>query len=247
MSGDNFSGFADRLGEATRLTDAERAALARLEEGPVPVKRGEMIQRDNERVDALYLVQAGRLMSFIDLEDGGRQITNLYFSGEFVGPTAAVGDVAHENVEALAASTVCLIDKSALRQLMQDHPRLIAMLFLLARDDRTALTQRLKSIGRQNARKRLAAFLIEMYDRLGMVGLGENDAFNLMLTQEDIGDTLGLTPVHVNRTMRTLEREGLIEREGRMIRFPDAAALRNLAGLTSRYQGVDLSWLSDGS
>ena len=238
------NGFAARLGSVTRLSEAERGMLARLEEGPLPVKRGEILQRDDERVDALYLMHSGRVMSYIVLEDGTRQITSLYFAGEFVGATAALGELAHETVEAISPAVVSLIDKGALRTLMEAHPRLLALLFMLARDDRVMLTNRLKSIGRQNARQRLAAFLVEVHDRLGLVGMLETDHFNLMLTQEDIADALGLTPVHVNRTMRGLERDGLIERQGRIIRFVDADAMRELGGVSRRYEGVDLNWLA---
>lgn len=238
--------FEERLEKVTRLSAEERAALLRLQDGPVPVAKGKLIQRDEQQVSALYLVHAGRLMAYVALDDGSRQVTNLYFSGDFVGATAAVGEVAQENVEALTASVVSLIDKAALRELMAQHPRLIALLFLLAQADRRIIADRMKSIGRQNAQKRLAAFLIEIHDRLGMIGEREEEGrFRLALTQEDIADALGLTPVHVNRTFRALEKAGLIVRDKRAITIPDVAALRDLGGATRRVQDVDLSWLTE--
>ena len=104
---------------------------------------------------------------------------------------------------------------------MEEQPRVATLMFLLSQAERSALTDRLASLGRTSAKARLAAFLLDMADRLRLMDDAVIDRFDLRLTQEEIGDATGLTSVHVNRMFRELEREGLIGRENGNIILKD--------------------------
>ena len=88
---------------------------------------------------------------------------------------------------------------------------------------------------RRDARSRLAHFLCEFAIRLDMQGLTGAEGYELPMSQEQLGDALGLTAVHVNRTIKSLEADGLIGRNRRRISFPQWDALRELADFSSRY------------
>lgn len=235
--------FSDRLEKHARLSDVERRALSELEENPRKVKRGSMIQRVNDTVTELYVLREGRMMSFVILPDGSRQILRVYFPGDFIGSASVIYKKAPESLVALSDAVICPFDKLALRRLLQEHPRVAALLFLLSNTERAALTDRLASLGRTSAKARVASFLLDIFDRLRVTDDSITDSFDLKLTQEEIGDAIGLTSVHVNRMVRQMEQEGLISRAQGRIRLIDIPQLQEIGHYTNRLKDMDLDWL----
>jgi len=235
--------FVDRLEKHLALTPAEKKALARLEENQRKVRRGGMIQRANEPVTELFVLRAGRVMSFVILPDGSRQILRVFFPGDFIGSASTVYGKAPESLIALTDATLCPFDKHALRILLDEHPRVAALMFVLSQTERVALTDRLASLGRASAKARVAAFLLDIIDRLRMMDDDVTDTFELKLTQEEIGDATGLTSVHVNRMIRQMENEKLIARSNGAITLLDERALQEIGHYTNRYTDLDLDWL----
>lgn len=236
--------FADRLGEIIALTTPERQALARLEERERTLRRNASLIRENDPVAELYVLKSGMMMSCAILANGGRQILRFLFPGDIIGTAALLYCRSPETVAALAESVVCPFDRSKLTRIVTDHPRLGAALIALGQMERVMLTDRLAGLGRTSAKARVASVLLEVRDRIHPLrASGEKGWFVLGLTQEEIGDATGLTAVHVNRMMRLLEEEGLIEREGGRIHLIDEAALRRSASYLDRTAGLDLGWL----
>ncbi|WP_328804582.1 Crp/Fnr family transcriptional regulator [Sphingobium psychrophilum] len=235
--------FAERLAKQVPLSDAEKKALIRLEENPRKIKRGGMIQRVNDTVTELFVLREGRVMSFVILPDGSRQILRVYFPGDFIGSASTIYSKAPESLVALSDVVVCPFDKQALRRLLEESPRVAALLFLLSNAERVAMTDRLAALGRTSAKARVAAFLLDMFDRLRVTDDSIVDSFDLKLTQEEIGDSIGLTSVHVNRMIRQMEQEGLISRSNGRIILNDVARLEEVGHYTNRMKDMDLDWL----
>ena len=105
------------------------------------------------------------------------------------------------------------------------HPELARLLSWLAVGDNLRFADLSLSLACHSARERLGRFLCEVRMRLEIAGKPQRDGVDLPVTQEVIGDTIGLTPVHVNRTFRLLRDEGLIRIVGRRLTVPDWAAL----------------------
>lgn len=206
-----------------------------------------MIQRVNETITELFVLREGRAMSFVILPDGSRQILRVYFPGDFIGSASTIYNRAPESLIALSDAVICPFDKHALRRLLGDHPRVAALLFLLSNAERISLTDRLASLGRTSAKGRVASFLLDIFDRLRMTDDGIVDSFELKLTQEEIGDAIGLTSVHVNRMIRQMEQEGLISRAQGRIRLIDMARLQEIGHYTNRQKDIDLEWLPAAS
>lgn len=206
-----------------------------------------MIQRVNETITELFVLREGRVMSYVILPDGSRQILRVYFPGDFIGSASTIYNRAPESLVALSDAIVCPFDKHALRRLLADHPRVAALLFLLSNSERISLTDRLASLGRTSAKARVASFLLDIFDRLRMTDDGIVDSFELKLTQEEIGDAIGLTSVHVNRMIRQMEQEGLISRAQGRIRLIDMARLQEIGHYTNRYKDINLEWLPAAS
>jgi CRP/FNR family transcriptional regulator len=235
--------FAERLEKHIPLNEAERRALARLEESQRKVKRGVIIQRTNEPVNELFVLRHGRVMSYIILPDGSRQILRVYFPGDFIGSASTIYSKAPESLVALADSVLCPFDKAGLRVLLEEYPRVAALMFVLSQTERVALTDRLASLGRTSAKARVAAFLLDIIHRLRVMDDDVTDTFDLKLTQEEIGDAVGLTSVHVNRMVRQMETEGLIARSDGLYTILDEKKLTEIGHYTDRYSDLNLDWL----
>lgn len=240
MSG---SCFAERLGELVEITPAEHDALARLEERERPVRRGAVIQRENDRVGEMFILRKGVMMTSMLLDDGSRQILRFLFPGDMMSLSSLAYHEAPETITALADSVVCAFERSTLSEVLVQHPRLAALLMAYVQVERAALTDRLAALGRTSAKARVAAMLLDMRNRRRTMDKSITDNFVLGLTQEEIGDATGLTAVHVNRMLRQIEEEGLIARTNGHVTFTNEPALIRAANYVDRYQGLDLSWL----
>jgi CRP/FNR family transcriptional regulator, anaerobic regulatory protein len=235
--------FADRLGGFVELTAAERLSLARLEERERTLRRGAVLLREKDEVGELFILKRGTMMSYLLLDDGSRQILRFLYPGDMLAVSGLVYRRSPETVVALTEATVCPFERTALADLVKCHPRLAALLVALDQVERTALTDRLASLGRTSAKGRVAGLLLEVRNRLRAADRSIGTSFPLGLTQEEVGDATGLTAVHVNRMLRQLEDERLVARENGRVTLLDEAALARAANYNDRVSGIDLSWL----
>jgi CRP/FNR family transcriptional regulator, anaerobic regulatory protein len=235
--------FAEVLSDLVELTSAEQAALEKLEERQRTVRRGAVLQRENEKCGELYVLRKGLMMSYVLLDDGSRQILRFLFPGDMLGVSSMIYRQAPETLAALSDCVVSPFDRAALSDLMTRHPRLSAMVLVYCQVERVSLTDRLAALGRTSAKARVAALLLDLRDRLRTTDKSVADAFQLGLTQEEVGDATGLTAVHVNRMLRQLEEEGLIARVSGRVTLKDERALARAANYVNRFEGLDLSWL----
>jgi CRP/FNR family transcriptional regulator len=235
--------LAERLSHYVRLSDAERSSLDTLEEQDRHFRRGATVISENEAPRELYIVRSGWLHSSAVLGNGSRQIMRFHFQGDIVGlPLLAFAD-SPETVTAVTDAVLCPFGRERLAALISDHPRLAALLLGLAVADRVTLADRLASIGRTPARARVGALICEIFARMRRLGaIGAGEGLQLPLTQEEIGDATGLTAVHVNRMMRALVDDGIIERSGSHIHLRDEKRLVAESSFVDR-TGIETGWL----
>lgn len=237
----NGSHLADRLGHYVVLTDAERVALAALQAEERRLRRGAVLIEEGKATRELFIVREGWLQSSILLGNGGRQIMRISLPGDVIGLAALAYDEAPETVKALTDVVVCPFDRERVTDLIGAHPRLTALLLSLVMAERTALADRLASVGRTSARGRIAWLLCDIFARLKIIN-PELEAIHVPLTQEEIGDATGLTAVHVNRMMRGLAEDGIIERQGNVVRLLAEKRLFDEANFTNRLE-IATGWL----
>lgn len=235
--------FAAKLGVFVRLSDAEKRALARLEENPRPFGRGDRIRTQGDAAEELYIVRSGWLYSHFGIEGGKRQILRFAFPGDLLGTSSAAFGTATDSITAVTDGEICPMERGALAELFAEHGRLAALLFAISQAERVSLNDRLASVGRTTAHARVASLLLDLLVRYRLMNGKAVDSIELPLTQEEIGDATGLTSVHVNRMLRQLSDEGLIERDGSRVRIPDSDRLAAAAGYTDRFAHIDLGWL----
>ncbi|MGZ8311450.1 MAG: Crp/Fnr family transcriptional regulator [Allosphingosinicella sp.] len=234
--------LAERLGHYVRLSAGEQAALDILQEQDRDYRRGAVVISENQAPRELFIVRSGWMHSSVVLGNGSRQIMRFHFQSDIIGlPLLAFPD-SPETVTAVTDVSLCPFSRERLATLMADHPRLAALILSLTVAERVSLADRLASIGRTSARARVALLLCDIYRRRQQLGLAADGSLQLPLTQEEIGDATGLTAVHVNRMMRGLAEDGLIERHGAQLRVVDEARLCGEASFVDRNL-LETGWL----
>lgn len=234
--------LAERFSHYIVLTSNERAALDRLEVQERILRRGAVLVSEGQPVRELYIVQKGWLQSSVLLGNGGRQIMRVNLPGDILGLSSLAFEESPETVTSLTDCVLCPFGRERLSALFAEHPRLAAMMFTLTVAERAALADRLASIGRTSARARVASLLCEIFSRLRLVEGPDNDVAVIPMTQEEIGDATGLTAVHVNRMIRGLVEDGIIERTGNSFRLMDEARLSDEANFADRSR-IGTAWL----
>lgn len=244
LGGSRFVGscLAERLSEYLRLSPSERDSLDKLEEQERHVRRGAVVIREHERPRELFVVRSGWLHSSVALGNGGRQIMRLHFAGDILGLPLLAFAASPETVTTVTDAVLCPFSRERFAALLAEHPRIGALMLGLAIAERVSLADRLASIGRTPARARVGALLCEIADRMHGFRARTEQAFVLPLTQEEIGDATGLTAVHVNRMMRALVEDGLIERHNSHVRLLDPKRLIAEVNYVDR-TAIDTGWL----
>src|SRR5690606_25535026 len=121
------------------------------------------------------------------------------------------------------------------------HPRVARAMWIDTLVDGSIFREWVMNVGRRDARQRIGHLLCEFARRMQIAGLGDTSGYRLPMTQEQLADATGLTPVHVNRTLKGLEAEGLIVREKRNLHIPDWERLREMSGFNELYLHLDLA------
>ena len=178
---------------------------------------------------SLYTLFSGWAFRFKTLPDGRRQILNFLLPGDLLGLQSKLFEHSDHGVEALTDVVLCAFARAKIWNVFATHPQLAFDLTWLGAREESLVDDGLLSAGRRTAAERLAALLLQLYRRAEAVGLHRDGGVELPLTQAHLADALGLSQVHVNRTMQALRRAQLLEHRGGTLRLPDIRAMRVLA------------------
>jgi CRP-like cAMP-binding protein len=211
------------------LGDREIALLEDLARERRTVPANETLLDPRETYTSAFLIQDGWALRHRGLPDGRRQIINFLLPGDAFGLGTLVLSRPDHGVAAITPVTVSPVSPEALTGLMRDHPRLGAALLWSAAQEEAVLREHIVSIGRRTAYERVAHLLLELMHRLELVGRTDGNHYVMPLSQPLLADALGLSAVHVNRTLRRLQHDGLILMRSRQIGILDYDALKRVA------------------
>ena len=232
-----MNGFAsDHAARVLQVTDRYKSVEREF-------KAGCDLFRVGEKGDAIYSLIAGWVALYNLQEDGRKQILQFALPGAVLAFIPARGAMMHYSAQALTDAVVCVITHEKLERISLDNPEIGMRLAALISQDRSFAYDHLSSIGRCSARERVAYLLLELFIRYRMRWPGHRiEEMHLPLTQEHIGDATGLTNVHVNRVLRDLRNEGIVEFHYRRLQILNPDKLVDVAGIDPH---VALSWLKD--
>lgn len=221
------------------LDEADVEALLRLPYQIRSIEMGRYIAKEGERPPGATLILAGLAIRHKVTVEGGRQILSVHIPGDFVDLEGALLRLSDHNVQALTRCEVAIVPREAIVALIDGHPRVGRAMWVDTLIDGAIFREWIVNVGRRDARAAMAHLLCEFARRLEIAGLRGSDGYELPMSQEQLADALGITPVHVNRVLRDLDREGLIRREKRFIHIPDWEALRRIGGFNELYLHLD--------
>jgi CRP-like cAMP-binding protein len=167
--------------------------------------------------------------------DGSRQIVALHIPGDALDFQNLFLDVSDHSLQMLTRAEVAFVTMRDLQDLARDRPAVGHAILVKILVEASIFREWVLNVGRRESKARIAHLLCELGVRLDAEGLAVYYGYELPMTQEQLADAVGLTPVHVNRTLKALEAEGLILRSKRAISFPDWKRLRLVSDFNQRY------------
>lgn len=222
--------LARKLAWFTPLAPDAEQALRQLEGRNQPIPRRSMLVVQGQPYEHLSVLIEGSAIRYKLLPDGRRQIVNFVLPGDFIGLHGCLFDKAMNSVYTLEPCVVSPLKASELVEFVHRQPALSCAIFWLSALEQTLLLERVVSLGRRSAFERVGYLFLELLERMEWIGLAEDGAFRLPVTQELIADTLGLSPIHVNRTLRRLRADGLVTLVNHTVRIDDPGKLATVTG-----------------
>ena len=193
-----------------------------------------IVRRRQELRESLLLIE-GWAARTKDLRDGGRQISELAFAGDFTDLHGFTLKRLDHNVASITPCRFAITPHERVQELLERFPHLARVYWLMTNIDGSIHREWTVSLGRRTAQSRMAHLFCETLERLKVVGLADNDSYDFPLTQQEFGECLGLTSVHVNRTLQALRRQGLIRVENKRVTILDMEGLTSLGEFDPDY------------
>ena len=231
--------LVNKLRLRTRLDRGDRDALLALPYTPRSLKAAQYIVWEGDRPQQACLLLSGFAIRHKIVAGGRRQILSVHMAGDLIDLHNSLLRVADHNVQMLTAGEVALMPLEAVLEISRARAAVGTALWYETLVDGSIFREWIANVGRRDARTRIAHLLCEVALRLEVAGLGSRSGYELPMTQEQLADATGLTPVHVNRTLQALGADGLINRTKRDIRVADWAALADVGDFDAKYLHVE--------
>lgn len=218
-----------------RLTDATAKDFVKLCSETRVFAPKERIAEADEVYGGIYLIHNGWALRSRVMENGSRQIVNVAMPGDFLGLNAMIFERSDFDIVAKTEVTAYFIHKEELRGVLGRDPLLAAAIFWVTAHEESILAERIVSLGRRSVRTRTAHVLCEFISRLKIIDEEHADEILIPLTQEDFSDILGTSLVHMNKTLRSLDRDDIIQFRQGLLRVKNRRHLERTAGFERGY------------
>src|ERR1700744_4993352 len=228
-----------KLANFTKLTDEECAAVKEGTQDLHEVAAREDVISQGDRTGGVKLLLEGFACRYKVLEDGRRQIVAYFVPGDLCDLRVFILKRMDHSIGSLTASRVAILAPDAILGLTNRFPNLTRALWWSTLVKEAIAREWIVNVGQRNARERMAHLFCEVLYRFRAVDLNEGNSCTLPLTQVELAETLGLSSVHVNRTLQELRRQKLITFEGGTLTIQDLDALKELSFFNPDYLHLD--------
>jgi CRP-like cAMP-binding protein len=222
-----FAPYSDVPATSIKFLQSARAGHRLL-----PPRRN--IYHEERKSDEVFTLYDGWAFTYKLLPDGRRQILDFLLPGSFIGLHMLWFDAMPHSVQTLTPVSLCVFDKEKFRDLLKGKPEYDWELLKYSASCQALSDERLSDLGRRTAKERIARLVLDIHDQMAVRGLVNGGIFRFYLRQEHIADALGLTKVHVSRTLQALRHEGLLEISRRTATILDMRGLKEFTGHCER-------------
>lgn len=215
-----------KLEGVASLSESERRVLSEAAQRTRDLGPDLNVVEEGDRSTSCSLVLEGFLCRYKLLPGGRRQIIGFQIAGDLCDLTGFVLGRMDHSVATLTPTKLAVIPHKRLQEITEQFPHLARALWQETIIDASISREWLANIGRRSAYQRIAHLLCEMGFRLEAVGRSQNGHFEWPITQAEVADAMGLSHVHVNRVLKQLRAEGLIELKERAVIVRDWGRLQ---------------------
>jgi len=221
-----------KLSNYTTLSDEERKAVFQAADKATDFKAGDDIVARGDLTGGVRLVLDGFACRYKILEDGRRQILGYLIPGDMCDLHVFLLKRMDHSIAAMTRTKVAIISQANILAFTDRYPNFTRALWWSTLLDEAVTREWVVNLGQRTAYERMAHLFCELYYRLAAIGEVRDGSYLLPLTQTTLGDTLGLSTVHVNRTLQDLRAHSLISFKGGIMTVHDLPALE-IAGFFS--------------
>jgi CRP-like cAMP-binding protein len=232
----NLEPLVHKLEYWQKFTAEDREALLALPHTIKTLEANHYVVREFDRANYSCVMLSGFAVRHKIVGGGERQIVSIHMKGEIVDLQNSLLGMADHSVQMLTAGKIAMIPRADVVKLAFERPTIGKAMWIDTLVDASIFREWITNIGRRDARTRIAHLLCEFSLRLKVAGMGHQSDYEMPMTQDQLADATGLTPVHVNRTLKSLEADGLIERASpRAITIGDWRKLAEAGDFNSGY------------
>lgn len=224
-----------KIEQANPLTAEERAALLAVCQPERVIEAGTDLVKEGDKPGHSTVLLSGLLSRYRILPEGNRQILAYHTAGDWPDLHSFFLTVMDHSLRAMTRCRVAHIPHPVLQELVETHPRLALLLWRETMLDSAIFREWVVNLGARDALKRTAHLFCELQAKLAAVGLGDDSGFELPLTQSDLADSIGVSPVHMNRVLQQMKREELITYGRGFVAIHDCDRLRQVGGFDPAY------------
>jgi CRP-like cAMP-binding protein len=224
-----------KLGSFVRLSPTELAILEQLQSHRRHIAKQTELVHEGQSGHRAFILQEGWASCYKILPDGGRQIITFSLPGDCMGLRSVLLRTSDHSFATITDAVVSDIPSTRIISLFHDQPRIGAAVLWAASRDEAMTVEHLVNIGRRSAIDGMAHLILELWERLRLVGMATPTGFDCPLNQNALADALGLSVIHVNRVLRQLRERGLMTVVAHQVVLHDLAGLRTLAQYHSGY------------
>lgn len=225
-----------KLETFARLSAADKQSLVQMASERVRLLPARFdIIREGDKPTHVNLILEGWACRYKMLEDGRRQIIAFLLPGDMCDLNIFILREMDHSIAAMTPLRYAELTRDQLEHITLNHPRVLQALWWETLVFASVQREWSVNLGQRNAFERLGHLFCELYYRLESVGMTRGDTFDLPITQADLADATGLTPVHVNRTVRDLRAADLIVWRGKTLTIPDLQALQDASLFNANY------------
>ena len=224
-----------RLKTTTGAADQDLQALAALPVILRNYRENQTVLRDGEQPSECCLIADGFCVRSKTIADGRRQILSIHIPGDLPNLQNLHYETVDHDLVALSDCTLGFVGHRALKDLIRERPGVADMFWRDTLVDAAISREWIVNVGQRSTYNRLAHLIVELRERLRLVGRVIDNTFAIPLTQEQLGEAMGVTSVHTNRILRDLRVDGVLELQRGTVRILNEHKLQELAQFDGRY------------
>lgn len=227
--------FKNRISQYALLNDTHWQTITELEQQKRSYLPEEDIIESGDKTDEIFIIIAGWAARYHILDDGRRQIINFMLPGDIFDLQALANLASDHSICALTNIEIIILDRNNFLEAIRNSAPIASAFWWAAVQEEAILREHITRIGRLSARERIGHLLLEL-NRRWMNATGSNSkTMPFPLKRSDIADALGLTSVHVSRTMSIMRRANLIDESQHGVKIKDYDALKRLSHFETDY------------